>query len=88
MPGAIEARVIAILARQARIEAATLRPETTLEELSLDSMALVEVIFALEEEFDITVPFNANRPEESASDMASVASIVRAVELLLAERAD
>lgn len=88
MPDAIEARVIAILARQARLEAGLLHAGTTLEELSFDSMALVEVIFALEEEFDISVPFNANRPEDSASDMANVASIVRRVEMLVAERAD
>jgi acyl carrier protein len=88
MPGAVEAQVIAILARQARVEADMLRPDTMLEDLALDSMALVELIFALEEEFDIAVPFNANRPEDSATDMASIASIVRAVEQLLAERAD
>jgi len=87
MSGAVEARVIAILARQARMDVAAIRPETTVEQLSLDSMALVEVIFALEEDFDISVPFNANRPEESAFDLATVATIVRTVELLLAGRA-
>jgi len=87
MSGAVEARVIAILARQARMDVAAIHPETTLEQLSLDSMALVEVIFALEEDFDISVPFNANRPEESAFDLATVATIVRTVELLLAGRA-
>lgn len=87
MTGAIEARVIAILAQQARVEPASIHPTTTLESLALDSMALVEVIFALEEAFDISVPFNANRPEDSAFDPTSVATVVEAVEALVAQRA-
>jgi acyl carrier protein len=49
-------------------------------------MAIVESIFAIEEEFDITVPFNANVPETSDFDVSSVGSIVRSVENLVAEQ--
>lgn len=49
-------------------------------------MGLVEAIFALEESFDVQVPFNANDPSESDFDISSVASIVRAVEALVAAK--
>lgn len=79
--------VIAILAEQALLEPSDVNPDNTLEELGIDSMALVESIFAIEEAFDITVPFNANEPSESDFDVSSVASIVTAVDKLRAEQA-
>jgi acyl carrier protein len=47
----------------------------------------VESIFAIEEEFDITVPFNANEPTNSDFDISSVAKIIEGVERLLKEQA-
>jgi acyl carrier protein len=41
----------------------------------------------LEEEFDIEVPFNSNAPADGDFDISSVASIVLAVEKLVAEQA-
>ena len=60
--------------------------EATLDDLGIDSLGVVESIFAIEEEFDIEVPFNANAPEQSDFDISSVASIVLAVENLVAEQ--
>jgi hypothetical protein len=45
----------------------------------------VESIFAIEEAFDIQVPFNANEPDQSDFDISSVAAIIAAVEGLVAE---
>ena len=50
------------------------------ESLGIDSLGLVESIFAIEEAFDISVPFNANDPDDSDFDISSVAAIVAAVE--------
>jgi acyl carrier protein len=58
--------------------------DNTLDDLGIDSMALVEAIFAIEEAFDISVPFNANNPEDSGFDISSVASIIAAVDQLKA----
>ena len=55
-------------------------------DLGIDSLGIVESIFAIEEAFDITVPFNANDPSASEFDISSVASIVAAVEKLIAEQ--
>jgi len=47
----------------------------------------VESIFAIEEAFDIQVPFNANEPDAGDFDISSVAAIIKAVEGLVAEAA-
>lgn len=82
----IESRVIKIIAEQAILEPEDVSLSSTLEELGIDSLGLVESIFAIEEAFDIAVPFNANAPEESDFDISSVASIVAGIERLVADQ--
>jgi len=86
MSGDISERIIKIIAEQAVLETNDVSPEKTLEDLGVDSLGLVEAIFAIEEEFDIQVPFNANEPDKSDFDISSVAAIVAAVEKLVAEQ--
>ncbi len=76
-------RVIGIIAEQAMLDRAEVTPDKTLDDLGIDSLGLVESIFAIEEEFDISVPFNANAPQESDFDISNVGAIVRAVEELV-----
>lgn len=83
----IETAVIAILARQLLLSPEEISPDARVEDLGLDSLGKVEAIFALEERFDIAVPFNANEPDQPDFDFASVPSIVAGVERLIAERA-
>ncbi|QGX98158.1 acyl carrier protein [Roseovarius faecimaris] len=82
----IRDRVINIIAEQAVLEPEDVTMESTLESLGIDSLGLVESIFAIEEEFDISVPFNANAPSESDFDISSVASIVAGIEQLVKEQ--
>jgi acyl carrier protein len=79
-------RVIAILAEQAVLEPGQVRPDATLADLGIDSLGLVETIFAIEEAFEVSVPFNANEPAKSEFDISSVDAIVRAVESLIAAK--
>lgn len=79
-------QVIAIIAEQAMIEPSDVQLTHTLEDIGIDSLGLVESIFAIEETFDISVPFNANEPGDSDFDISSVAAIVAAVEKLKAEQ--
>jgi acyl carrier protein len=83
----IKEQVIAIIADQAMVEAIDVKLDHTLADLGIDSLGLVESIFAIEESFDITVPFNANDPTESEFDISSVAAIITAVEALKSEQA-
>ena len=68
------------------MDVSDIKMDNTLEDLGVDSMGLVEAIFAIEEAFDIQVPFNANEPEDSDFDISSVASIIEAVQGLVAEQ--
>lgn len=82
----IKDQVIAIIAEQAVLEPEDVTMDSTLESLGIDSLGLVESIFAIEEAFDITVPFNANNPEDSDFDISSVESIIAGIERLKAEQ--
>lgn len=84
MSQAVKDKVIAIIAEQAVLDVADVSPGSTLESLGIDSLGLVESIFAIEEAFDISVPFNANQPGKSDFDISSVAAIIAAVEALIA----
>ncbi|MCX7645705.1 MAG: acyl carrier protein [Rhodobacteraceae bacterium] len=86
MAESVKDRVIRIIAEQAVLDVADVKMDSTLEALGIDSLGLVESIFAIEEAFDIQVPFNANNPKDSEFDISSVGAIVRAVEGLVAEQ--
>lgn len=74
----IAQRVIGAIARSKRIDAAEIRPETTFEELGLDSLDAIELLFEIEEEFDLTVEDDAVQGKET------VAQVIAAVEEALA----
>jgi acyl carrier protein len=82
----IKDKVIEIIAEQAVLEPSDVTLDSTLEDLGIDSLGLVESIFAIEEEFDITIPFNANAPEESDFDITNVAAIIADIEKLTAAK--
>lgn len=80
---AIARQVIEIIAEQAVLEPDEVQQHETLEALGIDSLGLVECIFAIEQTFDITVPFNANNPDEGSFDISSVGAVIREVERLV-----
>ena len=76
-------KVIEIIAEQAMLDPTDVKLTSTPEDLGLDSLGLVEIVFAIEEEFDVSVPFNANDPGASDFDISSVQKIVDAVKQLV-----
>ncbi|HCQ64449.1 MAG TPA: phosphopantetheine-binding protein [Rhodobacteraceae bacterium] len=82
----IAARIVEIVAEQAVLEPGDVKLDQTLADLGIDSLGLVEAIFAIEESFDISVPFNANEPSESDFDISSVGAIVAAVSGLVTDQ--
>ena len=80
----IQDKVIAIIAEQAVLEPSDVTLDSTLSDLGIDSLGLVESIFAIEEEFDIAIPFNANSPSESDFDITNVSSIIAGIQKLTA----
>ncbi len=83
---AVTAEVIRIVADQAVLEPAEVKLSSTPEDLGIDSLGLVEAVFAIEEAFDISIPFNANDPAQSEFEIENVAAIVAGVKRLIAEQ--
>lgn len=86
MAESVADKVRSIIAEQAFMDVSEVKDEATLEELGIDSLGLVEAVFAIEESFDISVPFNANDPADSEFDITNVASMVKAVEGMVAAK--
>ncbi|MGH1329419.1 MAG: acyl carrier protein [Paracoccaceae bacterium] len=87
MSDSVKAKIFEIIAEQAVLNVSDISLDQTLEDIGIDSLGLVESIFSIEEAFDITVPFNANDPAQSEFDISTLASIVAAVEKLVADQA-
>ena len=83
----VEDTVRAIIAEQAGLDLADVTLDSSLESLGVDSLGVVEAIFAIEESFDVSVPFNANAPQDSGFDLTSVGTIVAAVQGLIDQQA-
>lgn len=81
----MERRVVEIIAQATLVPVERLLPEARPEDLGIDSMGLVEAIFALEEGFDIRIPFDAHQGARGI-DTATIGSIVAGVLALVEER--
>ncbi len=63
-------RVISVIAATQRIPREKISPESTFEELGLDSLDSVNILFALEEEFKISIPDDDTREIRGVKQMA------------------
>jgi acyl carrier protein len=54
-----------------------------LQELGLESIDALEMVFDLEEKFGIQIPYNAN---SAATDFATVGDVVKAIQGLVAQK--
>ena len=75
----VESDIFEIIAEKAAVEREKVVSGAKLEELEIESLDVVEIIFAVEEKFDIHVPFNANDQE---LEFETVGDVVKAVEAL------
>ena len=83
MSESVKNKIIKILSEQTLLEPSEIKDNLSLDDLGIDSLALVEIVFSIEETFNITIPFNANDPTNSTFDISNVNSIINAVENLL-----
>tara|TARA_A100001011_G_C13901953_1_gene671476 strand:+ start:196 stop:468 length:273 start_codon:yes stop_codon:yes gene_type:complete len=83
MSKSIKYKIIKILSEQTLLDPSEIKENLSLEDLGIDSLALVEIVFSIEETFNITIPFNSNDPTNSTFDISNVNSIIKAVENLI-----
>jgi acyl carrier protein len=81
-----ESDILEIIANQAKVESGTLKRETKLSELNLQSIDIVELVFALEDKFDISVPYSPSDLSSAGVSFDTVGDVIDAVERLKAEQ--
>ena len=74
-------KIIQIIATECEVDAAKIVPEATLDDLGISSVDLVQVMFQIEEEFDVYLA-----DEEIGADTESVGQLLEAVEKLIAAK--
>ena len=77
----VATRVINVFAKFKKMSPQDIKMDTTFEELGLDSLDGLNLIFELEEEFDLMVP------DDKVQSMKSVSEVVEGIEWLLANPA-
>lgn len=78
----IQQQVFEVIAKHGEIDIHTLKPESTLKELGIDSLEAVEIIFDIEEHFDINLP-----DRDPNFDTDSAQGLIEAVQTALAAKA-
>ena len=74
-------RVLKAMATSKRIPLETVTIDSSFEQLNIDSMDAVEILFALENEFDINIP------DEEVRSVRNVRQMCEGVEKLVAAKA-
>ncbi len=77
----VEKDIVDIIREATRSPDAEMMSSTPLEELGVDSLDFVEMLFLVEDKFGIDVPYNANDPtaEFSFTTVGDVADAVRSL---------
>lgn len=73
MSDALTQDVIAIIAREQRMSVDEIKVDSSFEELKIDSLDGVNIVFALEEKYNLTIP------DDVAREMKSVRQVVDAL---------
>lgn len=82
MTPSIESQIHSIVAKAAGIDPARLTPDTRLQDLGVDSLEAIEILFDIEEHFDITFPQG-----DRGVDDGALGKLVQVVEEALAAKA-
>ena len=82
MPQELTQRVISVIAANQKIPPEKISLDSTFEELGIDSLDGVNLLFALENEFNINIP------DEGVQGIRGVREMVEALGKLLAGQAD
>ena len=79
----IEKQVLELIGGQAGIDPKEISLLSKFEDLNLDSVAIVELIFSLEETFKISIPFEGLEESELKKNFHTVSSLISHLKGLL-----
>ena len=80
MPDDLEQRVIQVIASTQHIAPDGITPNSTFQELKIDSLDGINILFALENEFNISIP------DDAAKEIRSIREMVEGVRKLVPEQ--
>jgi len=67
--GEIEEKLVAIIQQEKHIEEGAIKPETPLAEAGIDSLDSLTILFAIEEQFHISIPDDRARAITTFGDL-------------------
>jgi acyl carrier protein len=76
--------VIAIIAKRIPGQKGDLKLTDSLTDLGIESIDAIDMIFDLEEKFDVEIPYNANSAQ---TEFGTVGDVVKAIETVVARKA-
>ncbi len=68
--------ISAVLVGQFQVEPTAVRPDVALDQLGLDSLALMEFVFAVEDRFDVRIPEDRLDPRQAGVTLAQLAALI------------
>ena len=79
----IEEKVLELVGEQVGIDTQEIFLNSKLEDLNLDSVGIVELVFLLEEKFEISIPFEGLDESELKRNFHTVSSLIDHLRKLL-----
>lgn len=73
---ALTNEILDIIAAKAMVPRDKLALEAKLTDLSISSLDVVEIVFALEDKFNVELPFNANAQNQEFETLGQVVALV------------
>jgi acyl carrier protein len=77
----IREKIFDIIAKEARIDRGTLTLETKLEDLKIESLDMVQILFGIEDTFDVYVP-----QDDQSFKLSTLKDVVDGVKRLVAAK--
>ena len=70
-----------VIAKQAKIDESAITRESTLDELGLMSLDLIEIIMNIEDEYDVTIPLDANQASKQLRTFDDLVKLAESLDL-------
>jgi acyl carrier protein len=68
--------VLSVLVDKFKVDPEKVHPETTLEQIGLDSLALMEFVFAVEDRFDVRIPEDKLDPRQAGVTLVQLSQLL------------